>query len=438
MIVNPELFVIPNKDNFILYLPLENRAALQVTPGVLSILKNASSITKENIQDGLLKKLVDKKVLVDENYKVKEFGKKPSTYLPSRGVFLPTTDCNLGCIYCYASSGENSINMPFGVAKSGIDFLVKNAKETGEKSIGVSFHGGGEPFMNYPLIFATVEYSKEIAKANKLKVNFSVVTNGVLNENQLNFLADNRFRLNISLDGPEDIQDHQRPLRNGKSSFEYVMKTVKFMEENKQNYGIRSTITNFNLNRLPEMVDFFKENTTIKDVHFEPVFECGRCEKTETKEPNSKEFLEKILQAKDYALTKGIGIYYSGGRFDSTTERFCGAAGSNFILTPYGNITTCLEVSSPSDPRASIFHIGNKVNGGFEINNDKLELLRSRKVGNISHCTDCFSKYNCAGDCLAKVLARGSLFDTSNNTRCEINQGVLLYEINKKLEEAKK
>jgi uncharacterized protein len=435
MIVNPELFVIPNKENFILYLPLENRTALEVTPGVLTILKNASSINGQDSSDGLLGKLKDKKVLVDDNYKVKEFKKNTYSYNPTRVVLLPTTDCNLKCIYCYASSGENKVNMSFEKAKASIDFIAQNALKTGQKKIGISFHGGGEPFMNYNLIQDAVDYTEQVCKDKSLKSNYSVVTNAVLNKEQLNFLADNRFRVNISLDGPEDIQNFQRPMKDGKSSYEHVMKTIKFMEENKQNYGIRSTITNYNLGRLPEMIDFFKENTSLKDVHFEPVFECGRCEKTQTKEPDSKEFLEKIVEAKDYAETKGIEIYYSGGRFDSTTDHFCGAAGSNFILTPYGDITTCLEVSSPNDPRRERFYIGQQNNGGFEINQDKIDYLKSRTVNKITHCTDCFSKYNCAGDCLAKILSRGSLFDTSNNTRCEINRGVLLHEINKKLEE---
>ena len=438
MKVNPELFVIPKQDNFILYLPLENRTAMEVTPGVLTILKNASSITEKDSSDGLVKRLLDRKVLVPEDYKINGFHKNNSSYAPTRVTLLPTSDCNLKCIYCYASSGDTKVNMPFDTAKTTIDFIAKNAVERGEKDIGVSFHGGGEPFMNFPLIAAAVEYSKEVSKDKGLKSDYSVVTNAVLNQEQLNFLANNKFRVNISLDGPRDIQDFQRPLKDGRSSYEQVMNTIKFMEENRQNYGIRSTITNYNLPRLKEMIAFFRENTSLKEVHFEPVFECGRCEKTDTKEPNPKEFLEKIIEAKDYAETKGMSIYYSGGRFDSTTDHFCGAAGSNFMITPYGNITTCLEVSSPDDPRKEIFYIGKQVNGGFEVYQDKIDYLKSRTVDNISHCTDCFSKYNCAGDCLAKVVTKGSLFDTSENFRCDINRGTLLHEINKKLEESAK
>ena len=62
MKVNPELFVIPKQDNFILYLPLENRTAMEVTPGVLTILKNASSITEKDSSDGLVKRLLDRKL----------------------------------------------------------------------------------------------------------------------------------------------------------------------------------------------------------------------------------------------------------------------------------------------------------------------------------------------------------------------------------------
>jgi len=439
MIVNPELFVIPNKDNFILYLPLEKRSALEVTPGVLSILKNASSISPQDSSDGLVKKLIGTKVIVPEDYKIMEFPKKTQAYLPTSVTLLPTTDCNLNCIYCYASSGEHRVNMPFDTAKASIDFITENALKLGQKNIGVSFHGGGEPFMNYKLIKEAVKYSKSLSKKKRLKSpHYSIVTNAVLNQEQLNFLKKYNFRVNISLDGTKDIQDFQRPLRDGRSSFEQVMNSIRFMEENKQNYGIRSTITNYNLGRLKEIVDFFKDTTNLDTVHFEPVFECGRCEKTNTTEPDSKEFLEKILEAKEYGLSKGMGVYYSGGRFDATTNHFCGATGSNFIVTPYGTVTTCLEVSTTKDPRSSVFQIGKQNKGSFQIEQDKIDYLKSRTVDKMSNCTDCYAKYNCAGDCLAKVLAKGSLFDTSENSRCDINRGVLLYEINKKLNESTK
>jgi len=182
-----------------------------------------------------------------------------------------------------------------------------------------------------------------------------------------------------------------------------------------------------------EILDFFMANTSLKSFHFEPVFECGRCRKSDLKSPEPHLFLEKLIEVREEAAKHFIDIYYSGGRMGAINDVFCGAAGGNFFVTPEGNVSSCLEVTHKDDPRSKIFLYGSYENNHFNFNNDKLNLLKSRKVCNLDNCSDCFAKYNCAGDCLAKVASFGDMFDTSLDYRCDINRGALLYEINKKL-----
>ena len=436
MKINPELFVIPKGENFILYLPLEKNTLMEVTPGTVPLLKNLEKNIEEESQKEIVKIFQENKIIVADNYLPKMLGNRNThinSYKPTSVTLLPTSDCNLGCIYCYASSGENKIEMSSEVASKSIDYIIKNALELNQKTVGVSFHGGGEPFMNFNLMKYAVSYAKDQTKTQNLRPHFSVVSNGVLNSEQLEWIVENNVNLNISLDGPEDVQNIQRPLRGGGQSYNHVMKSIKFLDAHKHPYAIRSTITDHNVNKLVEMVQFFKEKINLSEVHFEPVFECGRCEKTQTREPDSELFLEKFIEAKEYGKKIDVNVRYSGGRFNKTVDHFCGAAGSNFFVTMNGDVTTCLEVSGRNDPRKNIFFVGKFEDSNFKVEEDKVKYLKSRTVQNLPNCTDCYSKYSCAGDCLAKVTSGASLFDTSKNTRCEINRGVLLYEINEQL-----
>ena len=56
------------------------------------------------------------------------------------------------------------------------------------------------------------------------------------------------------------------------------------------------------------------------------------------------------------------------------------------------------------------------------VDEDKLSRLRSRVVQNIEHCSECFCKYHCAGDCLTRATDGIRLNDVTNHYRCDINQ----------------
>ena len=442
MYVNPELFVIPKDNgNYFLYVPLAGHV-LEVTSGTVGLLKTLKTGNIPEGNDEIVSKLLDKKVLVDKEY-IDKFNPAMSEkaiesckrdFKPTAVTLFPTSDCNLRCLYCYASAGDIPHEMSFDVAKTGIDFIVDNALDNKSDKISVGFHGGGEPFSNFDLMESAVEYAKQLAEAHKLKVSFSVGTNGLLSKRQLDWLVQNEVRANISLDGTEDIQNYQRPTKNGGKSFDSVMSTIKYFETNKHNYGIRSTITERNVNRMKEMYEFFKSITSLKSFHMEPVFECGRCKMTQIHAPAKEVFLPKLLEVKEHAAKDGIEIYYSGGRFDSVIDHFCGAAGSNFFVTQDGYLTSCLEVGHLEDERSKIFFFGQAKDGKVEVDETKLKYLKSRTVHNMPGCSDCFAKYTCGGDCLAKVLASsGDMFDASKNERCEINQEVLKYQMGEAL-----
>jgi len=436
--INPELFVIPKDEgNYILYVPLEGNV-IEVTPGTVGLLKMIRAGKTIESEENIINQLKDKKVLVNQEY-IDNFNPSMSEkttasykreFKPTAVTLFPTSDCNLRCLYCYASAGDSPNEMSFEIAKTGIDYIVDNALDTKSERINVGFHGGGEPFSNFGLMESAVEYSKQLAKTEKLKVDFSVGTNGLLSKRQLDWIVQNEVRANVSLDGTEDIQNYQRPIKNGGKSFDAVISTIKYFEANKHNYGIRSTITEYNVHRMEEIYNFFKSISSLKSFHFEPVFECGRCKMTKIHAPKKEIFLQRLLEVKEIAAKDGVEIYYSGGRFGNITDHFCGAAGSNFFITQDGYLTSCLEVSHESDERSKIFFFGQARNGKVEIDNERLKYLKSRNIFNMPACQDCFAKFTCGGDCLAKVLASsGDMFDSSSNERCEINQKVLINQM---------
>jgi uncharacterized protein len=446
MKVAEELFVIPPNNgagNFVLYLPLRD-TILEVDAVAISQLQRFSRDASflELMSPDLRGKFEKVGVMVEDiEADRKRIPPAPSlrAYKPTHVTLLPSYGCNLCCEYCYSRGGEDlTPPMTFDMSKAAIDTIVRNAKEIGTKKVQLGFHGGGEPFIrgNISLIRQSVEYFKEQANLNGLKGAVSSATNAVMPRETLEYVVNNFDSLNISLDGPADIQNVQRPLAGGGPSFDQVLETIAVLRERDFPFGIRATVTERSVHRIDEIVQMCYEIAPKVRVHLEPLFECGRCRTSKIHAPNPEVFLHEYLKAEALARKLGNSTYYSGGRLGSLSQSFCGASGTNFFITPQGDVTNCLEVTRREEPKADVYIIGeyNPMSGNYEIDESKREVLCGRVVTNISHCANCFAKYNCGGDCPSKVFnMTGSSMDTAGNGRCVINRGVLLSQIREKL-----
>ena len=437
-IQSTDLFSIHYKKKYIIYAPLK-QIALIVSPKVVNLLYNINknnvgialdkkerAILKTFCELGLINGKVDKLPILSEE-----------TFSPTYVTLFLTGKCNLRCIYCYASGGakENS-TIPFNIAKSAIDLIIKNALSKNQKRIGVGFHGGGEPTIAWQTLVKCVEYAKNRSLATGLNTNFSIATNGVISSKRLDWIMDNFVGLNLSFDGTEDIQNYHRPMVNGNGSYNKVIKTVKRMDNRNFYYGIRSTVTAKSVVNLYKYCEFFGTMCKPKSIHFEPTFACGRCFYTGIEAPSPEEFIAEYRKARKVAEKLGIPIFYSGARLNTITTIFCKASGDSFCVTPQGDVTSCYEVCSKDDPRSKVFFYGkyDKSSKEFLFYDSKLAYLRKRAIDNIPHCENCFCKYHCAGDCLAKTSDGKDLMEIKNTDRCKINQTLTLDGIIKILE----
>jgi uncharacterized protein len=160
----------------------------------------------------------------------------------------------------------------------------------------------------------------------------------------------------------------------------------------------------------------------------EPAWLCGRCHATGERPPSDRDFIEQFLAASQRAGELGVLLHYSGARLDVLTSKFCAAPGDGFSVLPEGAATSCFEVTELDDPRAELFHYGryDEVEKRFVFDRKKIETLRKYSVDNIPYCRDCFCRWHCAGDCLAKVLEKSGLKGHQGSIRCELNRALTM------------
>lgn len=431
MNVIKELYAIEDNKKIILYAPLK-RLILSVNQDVLLLLQKIKkgdvfSRNKETIEViNKLRKLgvIDSK----DNY---NFKTNTTEYKPSSVTFLPTSDCNLRCIYCYANSGTVSKYLTFNIAKSAIDLIFNNAKEKNETEVHIGFLGGGEPFLAWELIQEIVRYSKSNAEKLGLSTFFGAVSNGVLSREKALWLTKNFQYLNISLDGMKSIHDKHRPTKNNKGSFDKIINTINILNELGFKYSVRSTISSLSVDRMTSIVDFFIKELNVSRIHFEPLFACGRCRTNAALIPDPKVFAANFKNCLDIVKVSNTELFCSAVRLDTLTHSFCGASGENFYITPDGFVTSCTEVSSIDEPLANTFFIGKFDHelGKFIFWNERMTFLSSRTVSKMTNCQYCIAKWHCAGGCPAKAAHSGDIFSTTQMDDCKIARELTEYYI---------
>jgi sulfatase maturation enzyme AslB (radical SAM superfamily) len=169
-----------------------------------------------------------------------------------------TDECNFDCAYCYEPRGKQRLDF------STLIKAVNSLHPFFAPECVISFFGG-EPLLAYDTLRRAVEYTEALLKGLKIKIRYSLTTNGsLLTENILGFLDEYGFSLTLSFDGlAQDLQRKKgtfdllttvipRILARPRISFEtnsvFNSETVGYLSESVQciiQLGVRELDVNF-------------------------------------------------------------------------------------------------------------------------------------------------------------------------------------------------
>lgn len=362
--------------------------------------------------------------------------------------FFLTTKCNLCCRYCYNAKERNELvekTIPLKFAKAGIDWYFEN-----NESRHIRFYGPGEPTQEFKKMQEITQYAKKHNNGGE-RVTVELQTNGVFTKEVRNWLLDNCNIIWMSFDGMKDIQDYNRPLNPkyknifaDRTSSEVLEKNVKWLINNKGErnlmVGARVTITDKNINKQIEMVDYFY-NLGIRHIWTNPLFYsvgktpvCDDKNKIKNYHFDMNAYIDNYLEAYKYAKSKGVfwGSFLTIN-FDGESSYHCRCCTPLNAphLTPDGYISACdMVVLGAEAYHMNLFIVGkwDERTGTFDFNNERIRALNERRSTNIEHCKNCPAKMHCGGYCLGEIVNETGKLDGQNPIKC-----VAVRELLKKL-----
>lgn len=325
-----------------------------------------------------------------------------------------TNQCNLSCQYCY-EFGEDKISTPEGkkkfmdweTAKSSVDFLLTQSE--GRRSVHITFFGG-ETLMNFPLLRSVIDYSKARAAERSVSIDFSLTTNAtLLTPAIIDYLAENRVGVTVSLDGPREMNDKFRIFANGRGSYDVIAPKVRDLLARHHTRPIAARVT-----MTSQAMDVFKIYRHLKhdlgfhEVGFAPVTtspdrlysidEPGMNDVFAQFGELAQEYLEFALRGELHGFSN-VSDTLAELHQGVNKSHPCGAGLGLIGVGPSGDLAPCHRFVD-SDQHA----VGNVFSG---LDKKKQSAFLDR--GNIQTklaCHTCWARPLCAGGCHHEAFVR--------------------------------
>jgi len=356
----------------------------------------------------------------------------PLTVIPLQTLVVNVTNqCNLSCEYCYeygedkivdTENGQQPKFMSEETARQAVDFALR---ERGRTAMVTFF--GGETLMNFPVLRKTVAYARQRAAELGKDIDFSLTTNAtLLKPDVIDFLADERIGVTISIDGPQEIQDKFRVFNNGMGSYELVAPKIKALlaRHRTRPIGARVTLTRQTLD-VTRIYRHLHDEMGFWEVGFAPVttapqrghaitdggfdhllaqfralaadFLQASLENRHHGFSNVRETLQEIHQGHAKAYPCGAGIGLMGVATDgsvSLCHRFAGSDAHRF-----GSVTEGVDRSMQA------------------------EFLEAHHINHKTDCQRCWARPICAGGCYHEAHTRYGTTTGPNLHYCEWIRG---------------
>jgi uncharacterized protein len=224
-----------------------------------------------------------------------------------------------------------------------LEELIKQAMEQSGEQISITWQGGEPTLMGLDFYKKVVEYEQKYGYGKI--VGNGLQTNGLLlNEEWADFLAEYKFLVGLSLDGPKHIHDKYRLTRNGKGSFDIVYRNAQMLLERGVEVNAMCTLTDYSA-QFPEETYEFHKNLGLNYMQFIPILESddnGYAAKYSVTGEQYGEFLCKTfdLWLKDYQEGKNIT---SIRHFETVFHRYVGFDAPECVLNKQCGVYVVVE-----------------------------------------------------------------------------------------------
>ena len=324
--------------------------------------------------------------------------------------------CNMSCSYCFEGIPFRRLEgmMKIETALRAVELFWERRRD---ERLTVIFTGG-EPLLNLSLIEEVVQH----ACKQGWSFEYLIKTNGtLLSDAVADFLVENNFRIQISLDGDKETHNRHRAFRNGRSTFRHVDQAIRRLID--RGYGghvsLAGTVTHFTIGELQRSYRYWSQYDEVSNYGIRPVMVESQSAFSLT-DMDYSSYVEETVS--EYA-----GVYgrKTSPKVSIVDEYVCSIGVWNVTVDCDGMIYPCYRLCGLES-----FAIGNLFESGLELSDLPGDLKAIYAMEDREECTNCYAFRTCRSGCYAeKLLERKVDFcNTRSKTTSDLVLRAMLVE----------
>lgn len=361
-------------------------------------------------------------------------------------MVVPTLRCNGNCIYCQASSkalDDNQYDMDKATAKK----IVHTIFNTPARAIKIEFQGG-EPLVNFEIVKYIILYANKLNVLYKKRIEFVICTNlTLITERMIKFFKKYDVVISTSLDGPENIHNFNRPLKNENSYQIFCEKlnlVCKYMDI--ERVSALMTTTKKSIGNFERIVDEYSDKG-FHSIFFRIINPYGLARQKLFKiEYSVEDFFSSYKKGLEHILDLNLkGTFFVEEYTSLLLTRILTPFGIGFVdlQSPAGAGIECAIYNYNGDVYLSDegrmlgemgdkkFLLGNVHKNKYEeiFNNNFLKTITANTyLETLPECCDCAFLPYCGADPVRNYLEQKDIIGNKiNSTSCQKNRLILDY-----------
>ena len=176
-------------------------------------------------------------------------------------VKIVGNNCNAHCDYCFYRSGNKGAQtMSLGLLKN----IIGQYAAIFPRRAQFIWHGGEPLLAGLPFFEKIIEIQKDVFP-KKAKIENCVQTNAILVNNRwASFFRKHRFSVSVSLDGDKISHDQFRKYRDGRGTFDDVLRGIHILRNHQIEPGVIQVITRSSAQRSKENFHFLADSLGLR------------------------------------------------------------------------------------------------------------------------------------------------------------------------------
>lgn len=312
-------------------------------------------------------------------------------------VLLASEDCNFRCQYCYEEFARGTMEPR---VRRGVKSLVESRLKT-LSSLTVGWFGG-EPLYGMPAIDELAPFFLQTAQKHGLSFFSHMTTNGYLLTPEVadKLLGWKITQYQITVDGPPESHDCNRPTRDGQGTFQTIYDNLRALSRRDDELSVDLRV-NFDRNNHPHLRRFldlverdFQDDPRFK-LRFRAVGKWGGPNDDQLAVCGVKERESIAEELKQEARKRGLSLGDGLREVKSFGSQVCYAARPyNFVIGASGKVMKCTIDLDMLDRNV----VGRLTEEGeLELDDDKMALWTEAAFQRDPQCQKCVVLPTCQG-----------------------------------------